>query len=82
MKATRRELMSFFDYVVKRMGQSERFNREIVTDDYMKLINSEAGDETPTVTDNEHQEKVYHCQSCGYVIPEHRHGCPEYYSGR
>jgi len=41
MKATKDELMDFFDYVVKRIGKPERFHREIVTDDFMKLKEKE-----------------------------------------
>lgn len=41
MKATKDELMDYFDYVVKRIGKPERFHRETVTDDYIKLKEKE-----------------------------------------
>lgn len=59
MKASREELIDFLSWY---NDQPYEIRRQLmypeIVDLYLKSINSEAGNETPTVTDNEHQEKV------------------------
>lgn len=55
MKELREELIDFVNWL-----NTPSYCNDIpvrIVDEYLESINSEAGNETPTVTDNEHQEK-------------------------
>lgn len=62
MKATREELIDFMDWYYEQPPEICFSRSSEIVDNYLKSINSEAGNETPTVTDNEAKKEV--CQHC------------------
>lgn len=62
MKATREELIDLLKFMESNTATSLILSPDYYVDKYLKSINSEAGNETPTVTDNEAKKEV--CQYC------------------
>lgn len=62
MKASREELIDFVKFVQNHTLADLMAPAEYYVERYLKSINSEAGNETPTVTDNEAKKEV--CQYC------------------
>lgn len=75
MKATREELIDFFKWIESECyGYDAKDIAENQVDLYLKSINSEVGNETPTVTDNEAKGK--YCRNCGEPLArKHKFWC-------
>ena len=74
MKTTREELIDFVKWMNKSSitAQYEYIHPQAFVDTYLKSINSNAKNESLSVSDNEHQVKDFICTGCCEVCPEYK----------